>query len=325
MRIINSKEVEQLLPMAACIEAVADAMRAASGGAVAMPLRLFTPLADDSGTLGLMPGSTLDPPFFGAKVISLLFDNPAKGLPTVQGYVSLFDHDTGRPVALIEGASVTAIRTAAASGLATRELACEDARSHGIFGTGVQAVTHIDAVASARDIERVVVWGRDAEKTLRFAAEQSDRRQMTVTATEDPAEAAACDVVSTVTAATEPVLKGEWLQPGCHVNLVGCHTPQAREADTSAILRARVFVDLMESAMNEAGDLLIPIGEGAIDKAHIVGEIGQVLAGDVPGRTDDTDITLYKSLGIVAQDLFAAAHVYAKAVEHGAGVEVDLA
>src|SRR5210317_409021 len=156
MRIINRHEVERLLPMAACIDVLADAMRAASGGAVSMPLRLFTPLADGSGSLGLMPGSTLDPPYFGAKVISLRFDNPAKGLPTVQGYVTLFDHDTGTPVALIEGASVTAIRTAAASGLATRELARQDARTHGIFGTGVQAVTHFDAVACVRDIERVV-------------------------------------------------------------------------------------------------------------------------------------------------------------------------
>jgi ornithine cyclodeaminase len=325
MRIINRREVKRLLPMAACIDAMAEAMRAASSGAVSMPPRLFAPLADDSGSLGLMPGSTLDPPYFGAKVISLRFDNPSKGLPTVQGYVSLFDHDTGRPLALIEGSSVTAIRTAAASGLATRELARQDARSHGIFGTGVQAVTHIDAIACVRDISRVVVWGRDAGKARRFAAEQSERTGLAVKATEDPAEAAGCDVISTVTAASEPVLRGEWLQPGCHVNLVGVHTPEAREADTEAILRSRVYVDLVESAMNEAGDLLLPIAAGAMDAAHILGEIGQVLLGAVPGRGSDADITLYKSLGIVAQDLFAAAHIYARALEDGAGVEVDLA
>ena len=325
MLIINRKEVERLLSMSACIDAMADAMRAASSGAVTMPLRLFSPLADDSGSLGVMPGSALDPPFFGAKVISLRFDNPAKGLPAVQGYVSLFDHETGRPVAVIEGASVTAIRTAAASGLATRELARPGARTHGIFGTGVQAVTHIDAIACVRDMQEVVVWGRDADKARRFAERQSERTRLHIRATGDPAQAARCDVVSTVTAATEPVLKGEWLRPGTHVNLVGVHTPQAREADTRAILRSRVYVDLMESAMSEAGDLLIPIGEGAIEKAHILGEIGQVLAGGVPGRADDDEITLYKSLGIVAQDLFAAAHVYAQAVERGAGVEVDLA
>lgn len=324
MRIVNRQEVERLLPMADCIEALAAAMRAASGGAVSMPPRLFTPLADESGSLGLMPGSTLDPPYFGAKVISLRLDNPSRGLPAVQGYVSLFDHDSGRPVALIEGASVTAIRTAAASGLATRELSREHARTHGIFGTGVQAVTHIDAISCVRDIDRVIVWGRDAEKARRFAAQQTERVQFDVRATGDPAEAASCDVVSTVTAATEPILKGDWLQPGCHVNLVGVHTPQAREADTAAVVRSRVYVDLMESAMNEAGDLLIPIGEGALDQSDIVGEIGQVLSGDVPGRSAATDITLYKSLGIVAQDLFAATYIYARALETGAGVEVDL-
>jgi ornithine cyclodeaminase/alanine dehydrogenase-like protein (mu-crystallin family) len=324
MRIINRQEVERLLPMATCIDVMADAMRAASGGAVAMPLRLFTPLADGSGSFGLMPGSTLDPPFFGAKVISLLPGNPAKGLPMVQGYVSLFEHETGKPVALIEGASVTAIRTAAASGLATRELAREDARTHGIFGTGVQAVTHIDAVSCARDIRKIVVWGRDPAKTRQFARRQSERAQVEVTATEDPQEAAGCDIVSTVTAASEPILCGDWLRPGCHLNLVGVHTPEAREADTRAIERSRVYVDFMESALSEAGDILLPIGEGAIDQAHILGEIGQVLAGAVPGRTGDTDITLYKSLGIVAQDLFAAAHIYARALEEAAGVEVDL-
>ncbi len=313
-----------MLPMAACIDVMADAMRAASGGAVSMPLRLFTPLADGSGSFGLMPGSTLDPPFFGAKVISLLPGNPARGLPMVQGYVSLFDHETGKPVALIEGASVTAIRTAAASGLATRELARKDARTHGIFGTGVQAVTHIDAVSCARDIRKVVVWGRDPDKTRQFARQQAERVQVEVTATEDPAEAASCDVVSTVTAASEPILSGDWLRPGCHLNLVGVHTPQAREADTRAIERSRVYVDLMESALNEAGDLLIPIGEGAIDEAHVLGEIGQVLAGTVSGRNGASDITLYKSLGIVAQDLFAAAHIYARALEEAAGVEGDL-
>ena len=324
MLIINRQEVERLLSMSACIDAMADAMRAASSGAVTVPLRLFSPLADDSGSLGVMPGSALDPPLFGAKVISLRFDNPAKGLPAVQGYVSLFDHETGRPVAVIEGASVTAIRTAAASGLATRELARQGARTHGIFGTGVQAVTHIDAIACVRDMQEVVVWGRDADKARRFAERQSERTRLHIRATGDAAEAARCDVVSTVTAATEPVLKGEWLRPGTHVNLVGVHTPQAREADTRAILRSRVYVDLMESAMSEAGDLLIPIGEGAIDKAHILGEIGQVLAGGVPGRADDDEITLYKSLGIVAQDLFAAAHIHARALEDGVGVEVDL-
>ena len=227
-------------------------------------------------------------------------------------------------MAIIEGASITAIRTAAASGLATRELARRDARTHGIFGTGVQAVTHLDSIACVREIDTVVVWGRDPARARRFAERESQRTGLDVVATDDPAAAAGCNVVSTVTAATEPVLEGEWLQPGCHVNLVGVHTPEAREADTRAIQRARVYVDLLESALNEAGDLLIPIGEGAVDESHVLGEIGQVLSGAAPGRIDDADITLYKSLGIAAQDLFAAARIYARALESGVGVEVDL-
>lgn len=324
MRVISRKEVEQLLPMADCINVMAEAMRSVSGGAVSMPPRLFTPLVAGSGSLGLMPASALDPPFYGAKVIGLQPDNPSKGLPFVQGFVSLFDHDTGKPLAIIEGSSITAIRTAAASGLATRELARRDARTHGVFGTGVQAVTHLDAIACVRGIDKVVVWGRDPAKARRFAEQQSQRTGLDVVATDDPAAAARCDIVSTVTAATTPVLEGDRLQPGCHVNLVGVHTPGAREADTRSIERARVFVDLRESAMNEAGDLLIPIGEGAVDESHILGEIGQVVAGTVPGRTGDADITLYKSLGIAAQDLFAAARIYARALESGAGLEVDL-
>lgn len=324
MRVISRKEVEQLLPMADCIDVMAEAMRSVSGGAVSMPPRLFTPLVAGSGSLGLMPASALDPPFYGAKVIGLQPDNPSKGLPFVQGFVSLFDHDTGKPLAIIEGSSITAIRTAAASGLATRELARRDARTHGVFGTGVQAVTHLDAIACVRGIDKVVVWGRDPAKARRFAEQQSQRTGLDVVATDDPAAAARCDIVSTVTAATTPVLEGDRLQPGCHVNLVGVHTPGAREADTRSIERARVFVDLRESAMNEAGDLLIPIGEGAVDESHILGEIGQVVAGTVPGRTGDADITLYKSLGIAAQDLFAAARIYARALESGAGLEVDL-
>lgn len=324
MRIINREEVEQLLPMADCIDAMAEAMQAVSGGAVAMPPRLFTPLLDGSGSLGLMPASALEPPMYGAKVIGLKPGNPPRGLPFVQGYVSLFDHETGKPLAIIEGASITAIRTAAASGLATRELARSDARTHGIFGTGVQAITHLDAVACVRDVDKVVVWGRDPAKARRFAGQQSQRTGLDVVATDDPAAAARCDVVSTVTAATEPVLEGAWLQPGCHVNLVGVHTPDAREADTRAIERARVYVDLMESALNEAGDLLVPIREGDVDESHILGEIGQVVARSLPGRTGDSDITLYKSLGIAAQDLFVGARIYARALEAGAGVEVDL-
>ena len=314
----------RLLPMQDCIGVMAEAMRAASSGKVSVPPRSVASLIDDSGQLFLMPASALEPPVYGAKVIGHHLGNPAKDLPSVQGYVALFDHGTGTPVAIVEGSAITALRTAAASGLATRELARQDASSHGVMGTGVQAAAHIESVACVRTISEVVVWGRDAAKAQAFADDQARKSGIRVTASADPAEVAGCDVVTTATGASEPVLLGEWLKPGAHVNLVGAHTPQTREADTDAVTRARVYVDLLQSAMAEAGDILIPIAEKAMTAAAIVGELGRLMMGEIPGRADDTDITLYKSLGIAAQDLLAAARVYRRAVEEGAGTEVPL-
>jgi ornithine cyclodeaminase len=310
VRLVDADTVRRVLTMPACIDVLDRAMRAASRGEISAPPRLWTTVSGSRHDLfGLMPGSTEALDVYGAKIISLHPDNAAAGLPSIQGFVALFERATGTPLALIEGASVTAIRTAAASGLATRELARADAASHGIFGTGVQAVTHIDAVAAVRPIRKVVIWGRDAEKARALAAGQAERTGLTVTASPDPEEAASCDVVSTVTAAREPVLFGRWLQPGAHVNLVGAHEADAREADSALIAKAKVYVDLLEFARNEAGDLLIPIGEGAVSADHIVGEIGQLLDDRIPGRQASDEITVYKSLGIVAQDLFAADYV----------------
>jgi ornithine cyclodeaminase len=324
VRILSRHDVTRLLPMRVCIDVMADAMRAASSGTVSVPPRSMTSLIDHSGHMFLMPASALQPPVYGAKIIGHHLGNPAKGLPSVQGYVALFDHETGAPLAIIEGSAITALRTAAASALATRELARPDACSHGVMGTGVQAAAHIDAIACVRNIDRVLVWGRDASKARSFAADQARGSGLSVHATGDPAEIAGCDVVTTATGASEPVLFGDSLRDGAHVNLVGAHTPEEREADTVVMTRAKIYVDLLQSAMDEAGDILIPISEQAITADAIVGEIGQLVAGDIPGRTADADITLYKSLGISAQDLFAAARVYERALEEGAGTEVAL-
>lgn len=324
LTIVNAERVRELLPMDECIAAMEPAMIAASTGTVAIPPRLIGPLIDNSGYFGLMPGSSAEIATYGAKVVSLHPANQGKGLPAIQGFVTLFDHDTGTPVAIIEGAEVTAIRTAAASGLATRLLAREGATTCGIFGTGVQAVTHIDAMCAVRPVTKILIWGRDLAKATAFAQEQSKRTGIEISATSDPAQAGACDLVCTVTGSAEPVLKGEWVQAGAHVNLVGAHTLGTREADTDLIVKSAVYVDLLESVGNEGGDVMIPVREGAIDEGHIIGEIGQLLNGEIAGRGDDTQVTLYNSLGNTAQDLFAARQVYDKALELGAGVTVEL-
>jgi len=323
MLIINAEETRRLLPMAQCIEVMDRAMRAASAGSVSAPERIIAPLADGSSYFILMPGSTDGSEVYGAKIVSLHPANPASGRPAVQGFVTLFGADTGTPLALIDGAEITRIRTAAASALAARRLARADARSHGILGAGVQAASHLEAMACVRPIERVVVWARDYDKARRFASEQSERHGLAVTPHEGAEEAASCDIVSVVTNSPEPVLRGAWLRPGAHVSLVGSHEAEHREADSEAVARAAVYVDSRRGALSEAGDLLIPLAEGRISTDHILGEIGEVLDDAAPGRIDESQITLYKSLGIVAQDLFAAEFVLRQAKLQGAGSRIS--
>lgn len=323
LTIINAELVRELLPMADCIDVMAQAMVAASTGTVSIPPRLLTPLIDNSGLFIFMPGSSEEIESYGAKVLSAHPANPAKGLPLIQGFVILFEHNSGAAVAIVEGAEITAIRTAAASGLATRLLAREDASSCGIFGTGVQAITHIDAMRAVRPVQAVLVWGRDFARTRVFANQQSERTGLNVRACKEPAEVGACELICTVTGSSEPVLLGSWVQAGAHVNLVGSHTLVTREADTDLIVKSAVYVDLMASVRNEGGDVMIPVQEGAVGEDHIIGEIGSLLLGDIPGRVDDSQITLYNSLGIAAQDLFAAQHVYQLAQSKGLGVSVD--
>ena len=323
LTIINAAGVRKLLPMSECIDAMEPAMIAATTGAISMPPRLVAPLIDESGTLVLMPGSSTELAAFGAKVINLIPDNPARGLPAIQGFIALFDYDSGTPVALIDGAEVTGIRTAAASGLATRLLARPDACSCGIFGNGVQAVTHIDAMRAVRPVDEIIVWGRNPDKVQAFAREQAQRTGIEVRATVDPAEAGACDLVCTTTTSPEPVLAGEWVRPGAHVNLVGAHSLTTRECDTGLVVKSSVYVDLMESVRNEGGDIMIPVQEGAIDETHVIGELGELLQGKIPGRQDDRQVTLYQSHGINAQDMFAAKHIHAKAQATGDALTVE--
>lgn len=323
LRILNAQDVRSLLSMADCIATMRDAMVALSHGQVAMPPRLISPLYDGSGLMALMPGSNAAPAVDGAKLVTLLPSNPAAGRLAVQGVVLLFDHATGAPMALVDGAEITALRTAAVSGLATKLLARADVRSHGILGAGVQARVHIDAIHAVRpQATEVRVWGRDAGRARDFAAEQMRRTGLQVRAVADATEAAACDIVSVVTGASTPVLQGAWLRDGVHINLVGAHQPSHRESDTATVARSTVYVDLMQSAMSEAGDLLIPISEGAFAKERIVGELGQLAVGEIAGRSNAAQITLFKSLGVVAQDLFAAWAVVELATRAGKGTLV---
>jgi len=228
-------------------------------------------------------------------------------------------------LAMMDAASITAIRTAAVSGVATRLLARTNAATLAILGAGVQARTHIDAMLAVRSFTKILVWSRTPEHARAVAEDARQRHGVEVEAAKSAADAVSvADVVCTVTAAREPVLRGEWLKPGTHINAVGASMPTARELDTEAVRRARIFVDRRESALNEAGDLLIPIQEGAIAADAIVADLGERLVSGGTARRNEEEITLFKSLGLAIEDLACAHFLHGRAKADGSGTWVDL-
>jgi ornithine cyclodeaminase len=230
----------------------------------------------------------------------------------------LFGVTRGEPLAIIDASAITAIRTAAASAVATDALAKKDAGDLAIIGSGAQAHTHLEAMRAVRPLRRVRVWSRSRENAERFAREGKGAPAIEVSATAEEAVRGA-DIVCTTTNAREPVLRGAWLSPGAHVNAVGACFPTSRELDTDAVRRSRFFTDCRESCEKEAGDFLIPRGEGAIPAEHLLGEIGEVLLGQIPGRTSTQDVTVYESLGIAIEDLASAHAILRRAMESGEG------
>ena len=312
--VLDSDTVFRTLPMRACIDLMAATQAAVSRGDIELPLRSMLTVADGAGYFGVMPGEIGANEVFGAKLVTLFPDNPSRGIPTVQGYILLFNRADGTPLALVEAASVTALRTAAASAAATRVLAREDASTLAVLGCGVLAATHLEAMLAIRPVRDVRIWGRDLEKATAFAEGHANEGGARVQAVADPAEAVAdAHLVCTVTGSHTPILRGDWLSPGAHVNLVGAHNPATREADGVVLERGRVYTEITEFALAEAGDLLLAVDEGHFTLDDIVGEIGQAIDGNVPGRTDDSEITVFKSLGNPAQDLAAARAVHARA------------
>jgi ornithine cyclodeaminase len=238
--------------------------------------------------------------------------------------VLLFEAEHGQPVALLDAAEITAIRTAAASGLATRLLARSDAGDLALLGAGEQARSHLQAMLSVRPLRRIRVWARDRAKAQAFAAEQGAKLRIAIETCATVGEAVTgADLICTTTKAREPILQGEWLAPGVHLNVVGSSIAAAAEIDTPAVVKARFFVDRRESTVNEGGEYLRALRAGAITPAHILGEIGEVANGSKIGRSSPVDVTLYKSLGIAPQDLASAHHVLKKARDAGIGQVIE--
>ncbi len=325
MRLISQSEVPALLPMEECMAVMEGALATLARGDAVLPLRPMLRLPDQSGIMGLMPAYLASPAALGVKVITVFNANHGTEFDSHQGVVLLFDTTHGNLLAMIDASSVTAIRTAAVSGVATRLLAREDASDLSIIGSGIQADTHLEAMLLARSIGRVRVWSRTPANARAFAERAGRRHGVTVERASSAREAVdGADIVCTVTSSREPVLEGAWLAPGAHVNAVGSSTATARELDSAAIARASLFVDRRESALNEAGDFLLARADGAVDDTHIRGEIGELLIGGAKGRRTRDEVTVFKSLGLAVEDVAAARHIHATAVARGVGLEVDL-
>jgi len=282
---------------------VREAMIAFSTGRTKQLLRSIIPL-EGGRMFGIMPGALGGDAVFGAKLISIFPDNFAKGLQSHQGVVVVFDPDTGAPTCIAHAGEVTAIRTAAASAVATDALARPDATRLAILGYGEQAATHARALIKVREIAAITVWGRSPERAQAFAARTSAELGLPVTAAASARAAVTeADIICTVTPSEEPILEGAWVAPGCHVNLVGSGYAGPVEADNDLVVRARFIADSREGVLAQGAEFLRAKAAGLVGDDHIAGEIGEVLAGLRPGRRSTDEVTIYKSLGHIAQDL----------------------
>jgi ornithine cyclodeaminase/alanine dehydrogenase-like protein (mu-crystallin family) len=310
MRFIDREEVARRLTYEVCIPIVRGAMIAFSRRETRQLLRSIIPLADGR-MFGVMPGAMGARAPFGAKLISVFPENFALGIQSHQGLVILFDPENGAPVCVVHAGEVTAIRTAAASAVATDALARADARRLAILGYGEQAATHTRAIGKVRKLESITIWGRSPERAGAFAERMQAELAVPVSSTETVEEAVGeADIVCTVTSSAEPILKGVWVRPGTHLNLVGSSHAGPVEVDNDLVVHSRFIADSREGVLNQGAEFLRAKAAGLIGDDHIVAEIGQVLAGDVVGRRSAGEITVYKSLGHVVQDLATAWALY---------------
>ena len=324
MLLLNKTAVMESLSHADCINALVDTMQSVSSGDVIMPLRQFMQIPNTAGKFTVMPGYVAKPASFGVKIVSKFPRESGSPYGTHVGAVMIFDAEQGTPLALLHGGELTAIRTAAASGLATRQLARENAETLTLLGCGEQAQHHLKAMLAVRSLKKVIVWGRSVERAQAFAeAANLPASTQIYVETNAKTAVAAADIICTVTSATKPILKGEWVAPGTHINLVGAAMRTSAEADTELVKRSRFYIDYRTSAMAQAGELLDAIEQGSVSEEHIIGEIGEVLAKQKPGRESATDITVYKSLGVAAQDLAAASCAFNNALKLDKGVSID--
>jgi alanine dehydrogenase len=325
MLVLSEKQVQGLLDIAELIEILETAHIQYSAGKAVMPVRLVVPLPQIQGRITSMPGYLTEDRALGMKVVTYFQGNPAKGFPPILATLLLFSADTGKIIAIMDGSTITAVRTACASAMATKALANRDTPVVGILGAGVQARAHIRALCRVRKLSRIKVYSPSGMSGAAVKKDLEAETGVGIEVAKNPEETVRdSDLVVTVTTAQEPIISSSWLKPGAHINAVGSHRPDAREIDGPTLASAKVVVDSREAIMTECGDLLLAIKENLITENHIHGEIGEVLAGKKAGRESAGEVTLYKSVGIAIQDVATAQLLYRKAVEQKIGTDIEI-
>lgn len=328
MLLLSAEDVRKSLPMKEAIEAMKNAYASLSNGTAVVPLRTRLPIPESEALSLFMPAyvHSVDGQALAIKVVSLFPTNPARGLAYIQAAVLVFDPETGRPIALLEGSSLTAIRTGAASGAAIDLLARKDSKVAAIFGAGAQGRTQLEAACTARQIETAFVFDADAGKAQAFADEMNGKGVITkdIRVAKSAREAIEhADIICTATTSMKPVFDDQNLKAGTHISGVGSYTPEMQEVPAETLQRAKIFVDSRAASLEEAGDLIQPIRAGLFDESHICGELGEVVLGIKSGRESQDEITYFKSVGIAVQDAMAAQVALNNARKLSIGKEVD--
>jgi alanine dehydrogenase len=321
--VLNEADVKALLTMDDLIEAMEIALADFSGGSVTQPVRTVLQVGAGSSFYGLMPAFMPSRPALGTKLVTVFAANAERGLPTHLATIVLLDPDTGRLLALMDGRYITEARTAAVSAVSVRHLAREIATTLAIIGSGVQARSHLEAIARVCDLQEVRVWSPSRGNVDRFITEMTPHVEARID--RSPSAAAAvdgADIVALVTSSPEPVVRSEWIADGAHVCAVGACRPTQREMDAALVARADLYVDSRDAALVEAGDIVLAIRDRAIDSSHIKAELGQVIAGTAPGRSARDRVTIFKSLGLAVEDVAAAHLAYQRAVERNVGQDL---
>jgi ornithine cyclodeaminase len=310
---IGKEKIASLLPMRECIAVMEEMFRSMAKGGITQPLRSLMWLPDRKGLLGMMPGFAPGLGVMGIKVISVFHANKNAGYPSHQGVIILFDTEYGEPLMIFDAFEITAIRTAAASAVATQLLSRKNSELLAVIGSGEQAERHIEAMQLVRNIKQITICSRNEDHAKELSEKLSGKNNISIHVSKTAREAVGeADIICTVTSSSQPVINNEWINDGTHINAVGTATANARELDSATIVRAKLFTDCYESIFNEPGEFLIPKNEGFITNDHVKAEIGELLEGTKKGREHENDVTVFKSLGMAAEDIFSAWHIYKK-------------